>query len=605
MTRGGVLGRVRGSGAADAGAVAVMVALLAPVLVMFAALAVDVGRWLVEGERVQRAADAAANAGVIYMPQDFPTAQQQALLVAAKNGYPASVVVVEPGPRRSQLKVTITGTVQNTFATVFGFDKQSITRSAVSDYSGPVPMGSPCNLFGNEPLGATELTAGSGTNCKDGSTPNFWANIAGPQTSKENGDRYATQGCSSSSNSYCLGGGTLDNCDHFGAASCQGETVAAKPVYYFRLRIAPGAGTVDVQVFDPAFVNVGDHCEKNLKAASATDARWGGSDKPNTFVTDAKERYAFGDPTTSPAGTGKFCTGDNQFGFTSNLPVTTYAVLGTTDTGDPANADPIGSCAPKQWRGLNVDLSKYLDTSTTQGKSVDGLYAQQNFRQWRSLQCTLSAPASGYSDYYIEVRTNLREGTVSNARMKDPVDDPGVTGSGHNRFALRAVASGSREAVSLAGFERMPIYANFKSGTSTRFYLARVPTSAAGNVLSVQFFDTGDSADTGTITMAAPSDNTGVTPITCYDSGFKPGSTTNTVMPGCALTNVRSDTGYQGKAKVVNIQIPVDYQCKDDVASGCWFTVAYAYGTSTSGGGVQDTTTWSASLDGDPVRLVK
>jgi hypothetical protein len=76
-------------------------------------------------------------------------------------------------------------------------------------------------------------------------------------------------------------------------------------------------------------------------------------------------------------------------------------------------------------------------------------------------------------------------------------------------------------------------------------------------------------------------------------------------MPGCALTNVRSDTGYQGKVKVVNVQIPVDYSCDDNVASGCWFTVSYAYGTAGSGGGVQDTTTWSASLDGDPVRLVK
>jgi hypothetical protein len=586
-----------------------MVALLAPVLIGFAALAVDVGRWLVEAERVQKTADAAANAGVIYMPQEFLTAQTAARQVAARNGYahnpPATVVDVAPGPRRSQLKVTISSTVKNAFGTVFGFSQQVVTRSATADYSGPVPMGSPCNLFGNEPLGAAELTAGSATNCKDGSTPNFWANIAGPQTSKQNGDRYAAQGCTSASDSYCLGAGQVDNCDHFGSTSCQGEAVPAKPVYYFRLRIAPGAGNVDVQVFDPAFINVGDHCEKNLRPASSSNSQWGGSNTPNNVVTDARARYAYGDPTTSPASTGMFCTGDNQFGYTSNLPVTTYAVLGTTDTGDPANADPIGACTPRQWRGLDVDLTKYLDRSTTEGRSADGTYAQENFRRWQSLNCVLSAPATEAQDYYIEVRTNIRAGAVSNARMKDPKDDPGVTGSGHNRFALRAVASGNRDAVSLAGFERMPIYANFKSGTSTRFYLARVPSSAAGNVLQVQFFDTGDSTDTGTITMAAPSDNTGTNPIICYDSGFRPGASSSTVMAGCRLTNVRSDTGYQGKAKVVNIQIPVDYTCSDNVVSGCWFTIGYAYGSSTSGGGVQDTTTWSAFLDGDPVRLVK
>ena len=34
---------------------------------------------------------------------------------------------------------------------MFGFDRTTIARSAVADYNGPAPMGSPCNTFGNEP----------------------------------------------------------------------------------------------------------------------------------------------------------------------------------------------------------------------------------------------------------------------------------------------------------------------------------------------------------------------------------------------------------------------------------------------------------------------
>jgi Flp pilus assembly protein TadG len=609
-THGGLLTRLRSCRTADDGAVAVLVALLLPVLLGFAALAVDIARWYVEMERVQKAADAAALAGVVYMPQDFAQARTTALAVAAKNGYTPSAdvsVTVEQGPRPSQLLVTVASEVPNAFGAIFGVGTTRLSRSATSDYAGPVPMGSPCNLFGNEPLGPSELTLGSSTNCTFGSTPNFWANIAGPETSKQNGDRYATEGCTSSSDSYCLGSGQTDNCDHFGATSCQGVSVVGKPVYYFKVRVAPGAGSVDLQIYDPAFVNVGDHCASNLSPASSSNPDWAGSNTVNPFVTDAKKRYAYGDATTSPASTGTFCTGDNSFGFdTAFTPTTTYALLAPNDSGDPAKSQPVGSCSPRQFRGFNGDLTRFLDASTAEGRSTDGTYVQRNFRQWISLGCSISAPATGFDDYFLAVRTNLNPGTISNTRMADPSADPNVKGSGHNRFAIRAVTSGNRGAVSVAAFERMPIYGNFRSGTSTRFYLARVPTAGQGNLLRVQFFDTGDSTDTGRISILAPSDNTGTLPLVCTDRGFLPSATlANTNLPGCTLTNVRSDTGYQGKVKQIDVRIPSDYACADTSPAGCWFLVSYAYGTTGSPGGVSDTTTWTASLEGDPVRLVK
>ncbi len=221
-----------------------------------------------------------------------------------------------------------------------------------------------------------------------------------------------------------------------------------------------------------------------------------------------------------------------------------------------------------------------------------------------SLNCPLTAPTSGVTDYFLEVRTNLKPGTVTNTQMADPNDEPGVTGSGHNRFALRAVASGNKDAVSVAAYERMPIYANLKSGT-TKFYLARVPSAGAGHVLKVVFFDTGDSNQAGTIKIVAPTDNTGSLAISCVDRGFLPSATpSSTPLPACQLTNVQSSNGYQGKAKEVDVQIPTDYVCSDLVNSGCWFTLLYTY-PNIGSASVQDTTTWSATLDGDPVRLIK
>ena len=52
------------------------------------ALSVDVARWYVEVQRIQNAADAAATAGVTYLPDDFAAAQSTAIAVAARNGFP-------------------------------------------------------------------------------------------------------------------------------------------------------------------------------------------------------------------------------------------------------------------------------------------------------------------------------------------------------------------------------------------------------------------------------------------------------------------------------------------------------------------------------------
>src|SRR4029077_3386908 len=82
--------------------------------------------------------------------------------VAGRNGYPnsgTSGVVVSVGAKPTQLVVTISSTIHNSFGAGIGKDWANITRSATADYNGPAPMRSPCNAFGNEPPGAvSDLT---------------------------------------------------------------------------------------------------------------------------------------------------------------------------------------------------------------------------------------------------------------------------------------------------------------------------------------------------------------------------------------------------------------------------------------------------------------
>ena len=48
--------------------------------------------------------------------------------------------------------------------------------------------------------------------------------------------------------------------------------------------------------------------------------------------------------------------------------------------------------------------------------------------------------------------------------------------------------------------------------------------------------------------------------------------------------------------------IPVGYSCDDTDPKGCWVRIEYDYGSGTT---VEDTTTWTAAIEGDPVRLVE
>ena len=74
--------------------------------------------------------------------------------------------------------------MKNQFGWLMGMPETTITRTAVADYAGPVPMGSPCNAYGDDPDPGDHRSS----NC-DG-TGQFWANVGSPQAPKGNGDAY-------------------------------------------------------------------------------------------------------------------------------------------------------------------------------------------------------------------------------------------------------------------------------------------------------------------------------------------------------------------------------------------------------------------------------
>jgi hypothetical protein len=118
------------------------------------ALVIDVSWYWVNSLRVQRAADAAALAGVVQLPSNQTGAYSLALAEAKKNGYDdasATVTVVplqEPLTTGRRLVVTVTAPVDMFFMRIFGINQVQSSRTARAEFVLPVPMGSPQQWYG-------------------------------------------------------------------------------------------------------------------------------------------------------------------------------------------------------------------------------------------------------------------------------------------------------------------------------------------------------------------------------------------------------------------------------------------------------------------------
>ncbi|MGZ4687453.1 pilus assembly protein TadG-related protein [Oryzihumus sp.] len=506
----------------DQGYVAVLVALLSFVLLAFCAFTVDVGRWYLVGLQEQRAADAAALAGVPNLPGDQTSAFSTAQSFAGQNGFAnGGTVSVVPalGGQPTRLRVTITKTVNNFFAPLLGVPQTTIRRTAVADFVGPVPMGSPCNEFGNDP----ESAGTRSSNCTG--TGQFWANVGSVAAAKSYGDAYQDGGCPGSDN--CTGT-TNNDYDNNG--------------YFYSVTLSRAVNNLQFEAFDPALIAVGDLCDQNGLSGPVGD------------------RYA-------PGQSSPYCTGDIRYGGTGEVTTqfTVRQATATSNPWDPTSYPAVGGCT-NTYAGYNGSLSNPAALPAAVG-SV--------FRKWVTLCSIGSAPAG---TYFIQVRTN----------------GLGTDGaSGHNRFALRAYSTSdgsARDAISIAGFQKMAIYANIPSATTT-FHLARIPSGAAGHILNVRLFDIGDSTGNGTVTVVSPS---GAALAGCTGTGPASGT-----LSSCSIT---SNSSFNGKWETIAVPVPAGYTCADSDPTACWFKLQYAYG---AGNQPSDTTSWTASLEGDPVRLVE
>jgi hypothetical protein len=286
--------------------------------------------------------------------------------------------------------------------------------------------------------------------------------------------------------------------------------------------------------------------------------------------------------------------------------------------------DPYGNPAQGSTAWLNpavtgpdgTQMFNLLNSNAARGR--ENVPFRDHYRKWFPV-CRVPAGSVLAGDYVLQIRTNAdlsapfysttgALSSTSGAGSLERAATPYPTTGGHNRYNLRAGMGTTLSTnwatqsagVALSGLGHFPIYMN-ELGSVAEFYLARITPETAGKTLQLTFWDMADiGGGSASFTLLSPTDAT-VPLSSCSFSRDgtvpPPGVTTS----GCSISGITTGN-YNGRNVIVKIPIPGNYNCDVDNPLGCWTKVRVDVSGGTS---PSDTTTWSATMTGDPVRLIR
>jgi hypothetical protein len=532
------------------------------------ALAVDLAGWQVRAAGLQRAADAAAAAGVALLPS-AGRATEVAREVAGHNGVHhgvdgLDVAVTALGPSLLEVRITDRA-VTRWFAAPFT-QAPVIERVAVAEYVPAVALGSPRNVLGSGNLAGVSDPFRGLPGVPASASEDVWLAVNGPCAGREQGDWLLPV----STANFVSGNPPTGSPPWRGCTPGTDGAVRAVPShdptgYVVGLRVPDSyrGGSFTVQVFDAS------RC-----AGSPADLGAAGAPFWTRFrVRDADPTPA--DPTDNRLLASRtFATGEKCGSSTA----TTYA------------------CGTGPWQG-----------------------------RWCNL-ATIAAPVPG-ATYLVQVDTGpLTESAQQQLNGFGLRVRPGPAAStgGFETCTVdpydTAVAYRPDTCVQVHGVRWLSVFA-FGDDPRPTFALAEVGPEHGGGSLDVSLFDIGE----GTVALqildpgGSPAafnwevvNETGAdaTPTGGWSGSVAAGGTLDTrgLATGdpCGSGNPQpgpgrfSSSAYNDRMLHLRIDLPLDL---DGAWNGRhWWKVRY---TTCTGRAVSDRTTWGAAIPGEPVRLVR
>ena len=228
---------------------------------------------------------------------------------------------------------------------------------------------------------------------------------------------------------------------------------------------------------------------------------------------------------------------------------------------------------------------------------------------WAGLYSGLLTPGR----YYLQVYTTANQsnsygvnGFSIQAIIGATSPGSGAAGSGAGACTTISGQPGySATCPQVHGVDSMSVFNNL-SGSTADFYLAQVDSVYAGKQLGLDLFDSGEGAST--MQVLDPNGNpasftwsTNCLPLPAPAGGCSGGPTTSLDVSGTGTQPypyLASSARYNDRTVHITIQLPTDYT--GTYGSHQWWKIRYA-----TGGAATDRTTWSASINGNPVHLVE
>lgn len=537
------------------GYILAMVGLLIVPLIVVTAFATDVGQWYGQATQMQRTADAAALAGVVWIGDkvDPDRYRDEAAKVARQNGYgPGETVngetvdvdidLVPP----NRLRVTVSARAQTFFGGAGGVTEQHLTRSAVAEFNQSVPLGSPRNYLGLGDRGSTSSTYRGTAFEREG----IWMAVSGRCTDKAQGDRIAA---------WTEKGGGTNNCD--GATNSEYDD----PPYELYIDL-PTTRSYSTQVII-----------YNGNFSAQSDCVNVDTDNP----------------------TREFCPGGGLVSGVTRTPTTftLYQADSTPlDDTDNPRMDAVGGCSSaatglngtKTFNGRTDGLTEhniaFNPGSGFAGNTSNVTGAQAN-AFWN--MCTIPFNAPG-GRYILRVRPQANtDGTVARTHGSNAY---GVIANRSNNSALcdsRTETTCPR----VYAKDYLSVYAT-NSG-QPEFFLAEIGREHAGKRVEITLWDPAEGAEELRIRRPlAGCSGGGSWADQRFDwsvDGVTRGTNTDRIDV--------SGTEFNNKAIVITFRLPTDYNPPD---CNKWYRIRYTFG-----GTATDRTTWSLEILGDPVHLVE
>ncbi len=541
----------------ESGYVIAMTALMLVPLLVMCAFAVDVGSWYADSARLQRAADAAALASVVYMP-DEDAAWQVALDVAAQNGFVSDIGVggapVAGGNSTltflgegATVNVTIETDGELFFSQAF-LGNVNLARVAQAEYIEEVRMGNPSSGLG---MGNLEDPSDVGALANDG----FWLAINSSCELRANGDNFVDQ-----LGNNCTG--TVNPVGRLPVASGG----AGWDGYTFVADMPAGAGAADLQIRNPGFCD-NSYFGEVLDASTTLE-------EPDLLAN------VYG-PDTTPLLASDVL---DQIGSRVAGPIVYDGDVYGAACGWQTIYTIPGGAAQRQLYYLKLQADASI------GGSID----INTF----SLRVKPTAAAANEG-----LCTSLSDGGCPQIYALDwlPIYRPS--------FPILDVFGNPTFEPHPDGPPNPPVQAFEKTA---EFFLANIPAFHEGKVFELTMFDPGEGMkeirildpDGNYVDFEWRRANNFVLEDPGADGGFGPnhnGATT----PSCASGDHCLDvTGNAFNGDAIQLRMDLDgYSCQD-LGGGnvnCWWKVEYF----TQGSGVTDRTNWSVRIIGDPIRLTE